>query len=256
MDISVIIPAKNESRNIERTVRSVFDYLTHKGLKHEIIVVTNRSSDGTVPIVQGLLTEIPSLRLLDYPDRGGKGFAVREGMLQASGALRLFMDADNSTGIEHIERKLPYFDQGYDVVIGSIRVPGHDIASGSESWYRLLLGRLSGLYTRVFLLPGIKDTQRGFKTLTAKAAQDIFVRSSIDHFGFDMEMLALARKFGYKIKEVPVSWRNDPNGSVRLKDYLQVFLDTLRIKWKLMTGKYDRPLLIAERKAAEQPATR
>ena len=249
MDLSIIIPVKNEARHIENTVRSVFDYLKGRGVDHEIVVVANRSTDDTVSIVNKLSLEIPTLRLLNYPNRGGKGFAVREGMLRAQGALRLFMDADNSTTIDHIERKLPYFKQGYDVVIGSIRVPGYQVFAGSEPWYRTLLGRVSGLYTRVLLLPGIKDTQRGFKMLTAKAAQDIFSRSTVDQFGFDMEMLALARKFNYQIKEVPISWRNDAKGSnVRLKDYIQVFFDTLRIKWRLLSGKYDRPRAAATAK--------
>ncbi len=247
MQLSVIIPAKNEEWNIERTVRSVFDYLHLKHIDHEIIVVTNKSTDGTVGIVRGLMKHIPTLQLLDFPHTGGKGFAVREGMLHAHGAYRLFMDADNSTTIDHLEQFMPWFEKGYSVVIGSIRAPGHQVAEGSEPWYRIMLGRLSNIYTQLVILPGIGDTQRGFKIFTAAAAQDVFTRSRVTQFGFDIEVLALARKFKYKIKEVAIRWKNDPHSHVSMSAYVQVFLDTLRIRWDLITGKYDKPApLLAE----------
>ncbi|MEK9158246.1 MAG: dolichyl-phosphate beta-glucosyltransferase [Patescibacteria group bacterium] len=240
MYLSVIIPAKNEAKNIGKTLESVFNYLTSKGIEHEILVVTNRSTDKTASIVNELKSQIPTLELLDYPNNGGKGFAVKEGMLKAKGDFRLFMDADNATTIDHIEKMMPYFSQGYDVVIGSIRAKGFYVEKGSEPWYRIFLGRLAGLYTRIVLLPGILDTQRGFKIVSAKAGQEIFSRSKITQFGFDMEMLALARMLGYKIKEVPVRWHNDPNteSHPRLSAYIQVLLDTLRIKRDLLLGRY------------------
>lgn len=239
MELSVIIPTKNDREHIEATIRSVFDYLSKKNISHEIIVVANKSTDGTVGIVEKLQTEIPSIKLLNYPNTGGKGFAVREGMLRATGDYRLFMDADNSTTIDHIDRMLPHFHQGYDVVIGSIRVPGHKVISGSEPWYRLLIGQLSNVYTRIILLPGIYDTQRGFKIISAKASDKIWPIMRITQFGFDMELLALARRFGFKIKEVPITWKNDEkNSHVKISSYIQVLLDTLRIKWWLMTGSY------------------
>jgi dolichyl-phosphate beta-glucosyltransferase len=243
MYLSVIIPAHNgEKRNIRKTIELVFVYLEKQGFPYEIIVVSNSSTDRTAAIVQELMPQMPTLKLLDYPDRKGKGFAVREGMLHATGDYRLFMDDDNSTTIENIENMMPYFTQGYNVVIGSIRAPGHKVVGGSEPWYRLFLGRLSSWYSQIILLPGIMDTQRGFKIFSSKAAQDVFSRSRINQFGFDMEVLALARKFGYKIKEAPITWKNDAvHSSVKLRDYIQVLLDTLRIKRDLMTGKYTRP---------------
>ncbi len=161
-------------------------------------------------------------------------------MLHAIGDYRLFTDADNSTTIDHLKGMMPYFEKGFDIVIGSIRAPGHQVIQGSEPWYRVLLGRLAGWYTRIVLLPGILDTQRGFKILTAKAAQDIFSRSKITQWGFDMEMLAVGRKLGYKIKEVPVKWHNDPNTAShpRLSSYIETLLDTLRIKRDLLLGRY------------------
>lgn len=256
MQLSIIIPAKNEVQNIEATVRSVFDYCYRKNIEHEILVVTNKSTDGTPQIVHNLAKHIPSLRLLDYPRTGGKGFAVREGMLHATGQYRLFMDADNSTTIDNYERFLPWFEKGYDVVIASIRTPGAQVIAGSEPFYRILFGRLSGIYTQLIILPGIGDTQRGFKIFSARAAQDIFPRQRITQFGFDIEVLALARRYKYKIKEMPVRWHNDPNTAShpRFSSYFQVLKDTFHIKWDLLTGKYDReaptPLLSEKRETA------
>ncbi len=243
MHLSVIIPAKNEKKHIQRTVKAVFDYLKSKNIEHEIIVVTNKSGDGTPELVKAIMPEVPSLKLLDYPMTGGKGFAVKEGMLHAKGDYCLFMDADNSTTIDHIEKMMPYFEQGYGVVIASIRVPGHKVLSGSEQWYRRFLGRLSNVYTQMIILPGIMDTQRGFKIFTAEAAKKIFPISRITQFGFDIEVLALARKFKYKIKEVGVLWNNDPNTGSHpsLSSYVQVLKDTLKIKWWLVSGKYNQP---------------
>jgi dolichyl-phosphate beta-glucosyltransferase len=238
--LSVIIPAKNEAKHIQKTVQAVFDFLETKGFSYEIIVVSNNSTDGTAYTVKNMALTMPNLRLLDYPDQTGKGFAVREGMLQAQGEYRLFMDADNSTTIDNIDKFMPYLRDGCDVVIASIAVPGHEVVEGSEPTWRRLFGKLGNLYIQVLAVPGIHDTQRGFKMLTAKATQDIFSRSKINQFGFDIEILALAIKFGYKIKEVPVKWHNDPNSAShpRLSAYIQVLLDTLRIRRDLLFGRY------------------
>lgn len=240
MYLSVIIPAYNEEKNIEKTVRSVFEYLKARNFEHEIIVVTDGSKDNTNDIVKSLLPLIPTLQLLNYDQNKGKGYAVREGMLRARGDYRLFTDADNATTIDNIEKMVPYFQQGYDVVIASIAVKGATVASGSEPLWRRVLGKAGNLFIQIMAVPGIHDTQRGFKIITAKAAKNIPPKMTIDRFGFDIEMLALARKFGYKIKEVPVNWKNDPNSSVGLKAYFQVLAETVRIRWNLWTGKYDQ----------------
>ncbi|MBP9822467.1 MAG: glycosyltransferase family 2 protein [Candidatus Pacebacteria bacterium] len=240
MHLSVIIPAKNEERLIESTVTSVFKYLSSKNISHEILVVTNKSTDKTGEIVNRLQNStVPTVSLMDYPNNGGKGFAVKEGMLKAVGDYRLFMDADNSTTINHIERMMPYFYKGYGVVIGSIAVEGKTVTKGSEPFWRILFGRMGNLFIQVMAVPGIRDTQRGFKMVTAKAAQDVFPKITILQWGFDAEMLALARKFGHKIKEVPVDWNNGSNSRVSLKTYFEVLLDTVKIRWNLLTGKYN-----------------
>ncbi len=241
MYLSVIIPAKNEEKHIERTVRSVFDYLTSRNIEHEIIVVSNGSTDRTDEIVRQLIVAaVPTLKLVDYSHTAGKGYAVKQGMLKASGQFRMFMDADNSTTINHIEKMMPYFNQGYDVVIGSIAIKGKKVAKGSEPAWRILFGKMGNIFIQIMAVPGIHDTQRGFKIVTAQAAEDIFPRITIMHWGFDVEMLALARKFGHKIKEVPVDWHNDPNSRVGLKAYFEVLLETVKVRWNLITGLYNK----------------
>ena len=239
MHLSVVIPAYNEEKNIEKTVRSVFDYLKSRNIEHEMIVVTDGSKDKTDDIVHSMLPAIPTLKLFSYSKNRGKGFAVRQGMLKARGQYRLFTDADNATSIDHIEKMLPFFNQGYGVVIGSIAIKRSVVASGSEPILRRLFGMMGNFFVQLIAVPGISDTQRGFKMITAEAANRIFPKMTIDRWGFDIEMLALARKFGYKIKEVPVVWKNDPNSHVKLKAYFQVLVETVKIRWNLMTGRYN-----------------
>ena len=240
MYLSVIIPAKNEEKHIQNTVTEVYKYLSGRSISHEIIVVSNASTDRTDEIVRGLSASMPTVKLVDI-NKGGKGSAVKEGMLIAQCDFRLFMDADNATTIDHIEKMMPYFDQGYDVVIASIAVGGHQIASGSEPIWRVLFGKMGNIFIQIMAVPGIHDTQRGFKIVTAEAAKAIFPKITIPRWAFDVEMLALAMKFKYKIKEVPVNWKNDPNTSShpRLLDYFKFLMETVKIRWNLMTGKYN-----------------
>ena len=240
MYLSVIIPAYKEEKHIKSTIESIYGYLKAKNIEHEIIVVTDGPGDNTKSIVNSMLTSMPTLQHLDFPVNHGKGFVVKEGMLKAQGDYRLFTDADNATSIDHIERMMPFFDQGFDVVIGSIGVPGHTVAGGSESLWRRIFGKMGNLFIQIVAVSGIYDTQRGFKIVTSRAAKDIFSRVTITRWGFDIEMLAIARKFKYKIKEVPVDWKNDPNTGSHpgLSAYFQVLIETMKVRWNLMTGKY------------------
>src|SRR3989344_750024 len=226
MYLSVIIPARNEEKYIKATVESVYQYLSGRSIDHEILVVSNASTDKTSDIVNEISSRYPTVKLIEVA-RGGKGFAVKEGMLTAQGAFRLFMDADNATTIDHIEKMMPYFDQGYSVVIGSIAIGGHQVASGSEPIWRVLFGKMGNIFIQIMAVPGIHDTQRGFKIMTAEAVKVIFPKITISQWAFDVELLALARKFHYKIKEVPVSWKNDPNTTShpRLLDYFKFLME-------------------------------
>ena len=238
--LSVIIPAYNDERHIKETIKAVYGYLFSHGLDHEIIVVTDGSKDRTPEIVESLTAEVPTLFLIKHEKNRGKGFVVKTGMLKAKGDLRLFMDADNATTIDTLEIMKPYFSQGYDVVIASIALKGADIASGSEPIWRQLFGKLGNLYIQILAVPGIQDTQRGFKVFSARAADNIFPKLKIDRFAFDVEVLALARKLGYAIKEVPIKWKNDPKSASRprLKAYFGFLFEVLKIRWNLWTGVY------------------
>src|SRR3989338_1979753 len=240
MYLSVIIPAYHEEKHIRKTVGSIYQYLSGKNLEHEIFVVTDGSFlDKTNDVVRSMIPRVPTLQLIHYEQNRGKGFAVRQGMLKAGGQYRLFTDADNATSIDHIEKMLPFFERGYDVVIGSIALKGSVVASGSEPIWRRLFGMMGNMFIQLIAVYGISDTQRGFKMITAKAANKIFPKMTIDRWGFDIEMLALARKFAYRIKEVPVVWENNPDSHVKLSAYFQVLMETVKIRWNLMTGQYN-----------------
>ncbi len=246
MNLSVIIPARNEESNIKSTIESTYSYLSGRNIDHEIIVVENNSTDNTVGLVKSMSSAIPTLKLVHLVFQGtkpAKGYAVKEGMLRARGDFRLFMDGDNATTIDHIEKMMPYFDQGYGVVIGSIALKGAVVAGGSEPLWRRLFGKMGNLFIQIMAAPGIYDTQRGFKIFTSKAAEDIFSKVTVFGWGFDIEVLALAKKYGYKIKEVPVNWKNDIlHSKVTLKAYFQVLMETVRVRFNLMTGKYNKPI--------------
>lgn len=238
MYLSVIIPAYNEEKRIRGTLLSVNEYLSKQPYNYEIIVVDNNSKDGTSGVVQEMQQRVANLKLIHQPIQG-KGYAVAKGMLEAVGDHRLFMDADNSTTIDHLEKMLPFFDLGYKVVIGSIAVKGAKILQGGgEPWWRVLLGKLGNKWIQILVVWGINDTQRGFKIFTAQATRDIFPRLTIFGWGFDVEVLALARKFGHKIKEAPVTWDNAPESKVNVWAYPQVLWQTLKIRWNLCAGKY------------------
>lgn len=241
--LSWIIPAYNEERRIEKTIREVDAYLRAKNFPgdYEILVANSASKDRTAEIVTRLAREFPRLRLLNMENHG-KGGAVKQGMRSSSGEIRLFSDADNSTRPEYFDAMRPRFAEGFDVVISSR--DSKDAAGASrdveEPWYREILGNLGNLVIQLFGVWGIWDTQNGFKAFTAKAAERIFAETRIPGFAFDIEVLALARRFGFRIGIIPVRWVFDPDSKVTIKAYLQVFLDVFRIRLNLLRGAYTR----------------
>lgn len=238
MYLSVIIPAYNEAKRIGPTLQATGTWLAKQEFDSEIIVVDNRSTDATKDVVRGWMHQFPFIRLIEEK-RPGKGYAVQAGMLFAAGQVRLFTDADNSTTIDHFERMRPYLSQGKDIVIGSLAVPGAKIVSGGgEPWWRVLMGKAGNLWIQLFAVPGIWDTQRGFKVFTEKATKDIFPRLTIFGWGFDVEVLAIARSRGYAIKEVPITWNNDPDSKVNIWAYPKVLFDTLRVFTKRVRRVY------------------
>lgn len=241
MYLSWIIPAHNEEKRIEKTLREVDGYLRAKNFPdgYEILVVNNASSDATSSLVERVKGSIPNIKLYDL-EGYGKGFAVKHGMLVARGKICLFSDADNSTAPENFDKMIPFFEKGHDIVISSRDpkdAPGaaRDI---EEPWYREILGNAGNILIQIFGVWGIWDTQNGFKAFTSSAAKSIFSKSLMYGWSFDIEALALAKRIGYKIAIIPIRWKFEADSKVTLGAYISVFLDVFKIRWNLITNKY------------------
>jgi len=240
MKLSVIVPCYNEEGRIAKTLREIDKYLSLQSYDSEIIVVSDGSKDRTAEVVRGMMSEIKNLRLIDNKENHGKGYVVRQGMLEAKGDYRLFTDADNSTSIDHVEKMWPLLEKNYDVVMGTrdSRDDKEAKQAVSQPAWKRFLGDIGNIGIQVLVIWGIWDTQCGFKAFSKKAAEDIFKRCKIDRWAFDVEVWALARKLGYKIGIVPIYWINSPESKVKFKGYVRFFKELLRIKWNLITKKY------------------
>jgi len=230
MYLSVIIPAYNEEKRLEKTVRSVAEYLGRQFYQSEIIIVNDGSSDSTLELSNRLAQQFSIIKVISDSINHGKGYAVRTGILKAVGDYRLFMDSDGSTPIDQIEKLLPYFDQGFDVVIGSRRVEGADIRT-DQPWYRIFLGFIFRNIVNLILPLNVIDSQNGFKAFSAKSAQDIFSKQKIDRWAFDVEVLALAVKLGYKIKEVPIVWTDSAQSKITFGGMVGMLWEIVKVRW-------------------------
>lgn len=238
MKLSVIIPAYNEEKRLAKTLEDIDRYLRKQDYEYEIIVVNDGSKDRTAEVVKQMMSKVRNLKLIDNKVNKGKGGVVRQGLLEARGEVRLFTDADNSTSIDHVEKMWPEFERGFDIVIGSRDIKGA-VLDPPQPWYRRILGDIFNLLVQVIVgLWGIWDTQCGFKAFTQKVVEDIIPKCKIDRWAFDPEILILAKKKGYKIKEVPVRWVNDPHSKVKFKGMVLMLKDLFTIKWYLITKRY------------------
>jgi dolichyl-phosphate beta-glucosyltransferase len=233
--LSVIVPVYNEAERLPRTLRRLHEYLTAKPFSYEILLVLDGPTDGTRQVVNKISAEISHLRVIDRQANRGKGYTVKEGMLKSSGQIRLFTDADNSTDIAHFDRMLPLFDRGYGVVIAS-RSP-RDAAGAVQAvpqpFYRWLLGRVGNSIVQLLVIRGIWDTHCGFKAFCADAAKRIFAQAVIDGWGFDIEVLALARAMNFRIGKIPAYWINDSRSHMGLRDYVRALGDTIWLKARM-----------------------
>jgi dolichyl-phosphate beta-glucosyltransferase len=238
MYLSIIIPAHNEEKRIAKTLIKIDQYLSQKNFSYEIIVVNDGSKDKTVEVVEKLKTKIINLGIINNEKNYGKGHAVRQGLTNARGEYRLFTDADNSTNIEEFNKFLPYLSCS-DIIFGSRVMKGSKIII-PQPFYRLFLGNIFRLITQIFIgLWNISDTQCGFKLLNSKAVKDILPRCKINGWSFDAEILIIAKKLNYKLKEIPIIWKNDRKSKVKLKGMFIAIIDLLKIKWHLITNKYN-----------------
>ena len=230
-----MIPAYNEATRLPRTLARLAEYLGQGGRPYEILVVDDGSRDGTG--ARAREAGGPLVTVLRHETNRGKGYSVRRGMLEARGRQILMTDADLSTPIEELARLLQHLDRGYDVVIASRALPGANVEI-RQPWYRESVGRLFNVAVRLLVVPGLMDTQCGFKLFGAEAARAIFSACRLDGFSFDVEALFIARRRGYRVAELPVTWRNDAATRVGAWKGLRAFLDLARIRWNGWRGFY------------------
>lgn len=235
--LSVIIPAYKETKRLPLTLIDIDKHLKEQDFSYEIIVVDDGSPDDTAEVARRFVPLIKNLKVIANTYNQGKGGAVKDGMLIAKGDWRLFMDADNSTSIVEFNKMIPYTKKDYDVIIANRDMRGSRMVP-PQSWFKKQLGNIGNIIIQILLVPGIWDTQCGFKCYSERAAVDIFSLAKIRRWGFDAETLALAKKLKYKIRQVPVFWVNDVRSHVKLSAYLQVFVETFKVRWWLLTGKY------------------
>ncbi|OGO41611.1 MAG: glycosyl transferase [Chloroflexi bacterium RBG_16_57_9] len=234
--LSIIIPAYNEEHRLPGTLTQIIEYLKSQPYCAEIIVVENGSTDDTVGVAQRFTAEHSHVRLIRSVQRG-KGIATRLGMLAAGGQYCFMCDADLSMPITEVAKFLPPKLNSYDIAIGSREAPGSH--RFGEPAYRHLMGRVYATIVKILALPGFEDTQCGFKSFRREVARDLFASQSMQGWGFDPELLYIARKRHYKIVEVPIDWYYNADSRVSpIKDAIQMVRDLLRIRWNDLRGKY------------------
>ena len=237
---SIVIPAYNESGRIPATLRSVVECVRAQGWQAEIIVVDDGSRDKTADVVRAFAAGAPEVRLLQNPGNHGKGYSVRNGILQALGEIVMFTDADLSAPIEEAERLFAAIAGGADIAIGS-RWLERTRQTIRQPLYRQFFGRCFNGVTRLIMGLPFADTQCGFKAFTRDAAQTVFQLQTIERWGFDPEILFIALKRGYRIEEVPVSWAHDERSRISyLKDGMRMLQDIAIVRWNALLGRYGK----------------
>jgi glycosyltransferase involved in cell wall biosynthesis len=236
--LSVVVPAYNEAHRIPATLDQIINYLAIFNKPYEVLVVNDGSSDDTAAVVSRFRGPDTRIRLLENPGNCGKGAAVRNGVLNARGEIVLFTDADLSSPIEEADRLLTPLSEGWDVVIGS-RALRRDWIGVHQSALREFNGKVFNFFIRLFAGLPIHDTQCGFKAFRREAARAIFPLQQIHGFGFDVEILYIARKLGFRILETPVHWNHAEGSKVHpLRDGLRMGMDVLRIRRNDLAGRY------------------
>lgn len=236
--LSIVIPAFNEENRIEDTISRIQQYLDKQAYSSEIIVVDDGSYDNTTILVEKLALEMQNLILVKNGENKGKGYSVRNGFLHSSGQFLLFSDADLATPIEEIEKLLFHLNNGYEVAIGSRALKESDIQI-HQPWHRETMGKVFNLLVRALIVGNFKDTQCGFKCFLRNAALEICKRQKMERFSFDVEMIYIAQKLGYKVREVPIQWFDCPHSKVNaLKDSYKMFMDLMKIRINVLKGFY------------------
>ncbi len=235
---SIVIPAYNEGARLGATLEKVLAYVHAQAWDAEVIVVNDGSRDNTANVARSFAAKEPALRLVENPGNCGKGYSVRHGMLNARGRIVLFSDADLSSPIEEAPKLFQALEQGADIAIGS-RWLRAETQTQRQPLHRQVFGRIFNLLLRITLGLKFKDTQCGFKAFKQPAVQAIFPLQKIERWGFDPEILFLARKYNFKVQEIPVAWGHSGGTRIHpLVDGSRMFMEMLRIRWYDVTGKY------------------
>jgi dolichyl-phosphate beta-glucosyltransferase len=238
-ELSIVIPAYNEELRLPVSLAQVSAYIRASGRETDVIVVDDGSTDGTAAVAESFRDEIPSLRLISNGENRGKGYSVRHGMLEARGRIVLFTDADLSAPIEEADKLLAAIEN-YDVAIGS-RAINRGLITVRQSVFREFAGIVFNAIVRVILRLPFVDTQCGFKAFRREPCHIIFQQQTIERFGFDPELLYLARHHGLRALEIPVRWAHSAATKVNMfRDSLQMFADVFIIRWNALTGRYPR----------------
>lgn len=234
--LSIVIPAHNEEKRLPPSLVKINQFLQTQTYSAEVVIVENGSSDRTLTVAHDFARQMPGLRVFSESERG-KGLAVRRGMLEAEGQYRFICDADLSMPIEQVNRFLPPQLSNPAVVIGSRELPG--AVRYHEPIYRHLIGRVFNSIVRLMALPGLQDTQCGFKCFRADVTREVFSKQTLTGMSFDVEVLFIARQRGYFVQEVPIDWYFDPDSRVRLvQDSLGMFADLITIRRNSLKGRY------------------
>jgi len=239
---SIIVPAYNEAERIGASLEHMLDYIAQSRWSAEIIVVNDGSSDNTAAVVQDFARRNPVVRILENPGNRGKGYSVRNGMMNASGQVLLFTDADLSSPIEEAEKLFSLIESGdADVAIGS-RYLRSELQTRKQPIHRRVMGRGFNVALKTILGLSYVDTQCGFKAFNRKAVTMIFPNMKIERWGFDPEILFLAKRYGLRVAEVPVSWAHDHRSKINpLRDGTRMLGELLRVRMNSMGGKYIAP---------------
>jgi dolichyl-phosphate beta-glucosyltransferase len=236
--LSIVIPAYNEQNRLPGTLEQIFDFLSKQSFTAEVIVVENGSNDETYALARDFANRHENLHLIQN-DLRGKGLAIQRGVKEATGTYVFMCDADLSMPVEEISKFVPPQVQGVDIAIASREAPG--AIRYHEPYYRHLTGRVFNTLIRWLVLPGLQDTQCGFKCIRADVARDIFRYQTLTGWAFDVELLYIARLHGYKVVEIPIDWYFNADSKISvLRDSLRMFLDLLLIRRNARRGLYDR----------------
>lgn len=233
VELTVVVPVYDEEQRIGAGLAAILGYLASRGGRTELLVVDDGSTDRTRAEAERILagSDVES-RVLSNGRNRGKGYSVRHGMLEARGARALFTDIDLSTPMDDLERLEAALDDGADIAIGSRDAAGSELLR-EQPWYRELAGAAFNVAVRLLAVSGIRDTQCGFKLFRRAVAREVFGRQTIERWGFDVEILYVARRLGYRIAEVPVRWTNDERSRVNvLRDGLVMLGDIFRVRWR------------------------